>query len=92
MTPKLLNQAFLAKITIIKLCFFSCRGEQHYMYVPIFRGLDARGGRKLRTHTHNYSKPHCTHARRGLIKFNTRKRYSNGRAKASSTLAVLSIH
>ena len=21
-------------------------------YVPIFRGLDARGGRKLRTHTH----------------------------------------
>ena len=22
------------------------------MYVPIFRGLDARGGRKLRTHTH----------------------------------------
>ena len=23
------------------------------MYIPIFRGLDARGGRKLRTHTHN---------------------------------------
>ena len=46
-------------------------------YVPIFRGLDARGGRKLRTDTHthihthtrdNYSNPRCAHARRGLIK------------------------
>ena len=48
-------------------------------YVPIFRGLDASGGRKQRTnrHTHarthahtrdNYSNPRCTHARRGLIK------------------------
>ena len=39
-------------------------------YVPIFRGLDARSGRKLRTHTHtrdNYSNLHCAHARRGLI-------------------------
>ena len=45
-------------------------------YVPIFRGLDARGGRKLRTdrhtyiHTHtqdNYSNPRCVHACRGLI-------------------------
>ena len=25
------------------------------MYVPIFRGLDARGGRKLRTDTHTYT-------------------------------------
>ena len=45
-------------------------------YVPIFRGLDARGGRKLRTDTHthtrdNYSNPHCAHVRRGLIKSNT---------------------
>ena len=24
-------------------------------YVPIFRGLDARGGRKLRTHTHTHT-------------------------------------
>ena len=40
--------------------------ENHYFfrvavntYVPIFRGLDARGGRNLRTHTHrdNYSNP-----------------------------------
>ena len=46
-------------------------------YLPIFRGLDARGGRKLRTDTHththtntrdNYSNPRCAHARRGLIK------------------------
>ena len=44
-------------------------------YVPIFRGLDARGGRKLRTDTHthtntrdNYSNPRCAHARRGLIR------------------------
>ena len=48
-------------------------------YVPIFRGLDARGGRKLRTdihthtyihtHTHtrdNYSNPRCMHACRVL--------------------------
>ena len=43
-------------------------------YVPIFRGLDARGGRKLRTDTHthtrdNYSNPRCAHARRGLIMY-----------------------
>ena len=41
-------------------------------YVPIFWGLDARGGRKLRTDTHthtgdNYSNPRCVHACRGLI-------------------------
>ena len=33
-------------------------------YVPIFRGLDARGGRKLRTdthtHTHTHSQTHGT--------------------------------
>ena len=42
-----------------------------YVHVPIFRGLDARGGRKLRTdreidtpiHTRdNYSNPYCVHA------------------------------
>ena len=27
-------------------------------YVPIFRGLDARGGRKLRTDTHTYTHSH----------------------------------
>ena len=32
---------------------FSCRGE--YVYVPIFRGLDARGGRKLRTDIHTHT-------------------------------------
>ena len=64
MTPWLLNKAFLAKITIIKV--FPCRGQHD---VPIFRGLDARrGGRKLRTDTRdNYSNPRCAHARRGLI-------------------------
>ena len=39
-------------------------------YVPIFRGLDARGGRKLRTDTHtrdNYSNPRCAHACQGLM-------------------------
>ena len=36
-------------------------------YVPIFRGLDVRGGRKLRTDTHNYSNPRCALARRGLM-------------------------
>ena len=45
-------------------------------YVPIFRGLDARGGRKLRKHTHTHTHTHThetttvtltTHARQGLI-------------------------
>ena len=43
-------------------------------YVPIFQGLDARGGRKLLTDTHtcthtrdNYSNLRCVHACRGLI-------------------------
>ena len=40
MTPLLLKEAFLAKITIIKV--FPCRGVN--TYIPIFRGLDARGG------------------------------------------------
>ena len=40
-------------------------------YVPIFRDLDARGGKKLRTDTHthtrdNYNNLRCAHARRGL--------------------------
>ena len=30
------------------------------MYVPIFRGLDARGGRKLRTHIHTHTHTHET--------------------------------
>ena len=68
MTP---FEAFLAKITIIYKRFFPCRSEHVNMYVPIFRGLDARGGRKLRTDTHthtrdNYSNPRCTHALRVL--------------------------
>ena len=29
-------------------------------YVPIFRGLDARGGRKLRTDTHTHTHTHGT--------------------------------
>ena len=37
------------KITIIKV--FLCRGEH---VQPIFRGLDARGGRKLRTDTNTH--------------------------------------
>ena len=37
------EEAFLVKITIIKV-FFRVMVN---MYVPIFRGLDARGGRKL---------------------------------------------
>ena len=50
MTPQLLNQAFLAKIMIIKVFRVAVN-----TYVPIFRGLDARGGRKLRTDTHTYT-------------------------------------
>ena len=52
------------------------------MYVPIFRGLDACGGRKLRTDTHthtrdNYSNPRCAYACRGL----TRARAKTGGPK-----------
>ena len=32
---------------------FPCPGE--HVYVPTFRGLDARGGRKLRTDTHTHT-------------------------------------
>ena len=35
---------------------FPYRGEHVRIYIPIFRGLDARGGRKLRTHTHTTTK------------------------------------
>ena len=44
-----MNEAFSAKITIIinKIVFLVAVNT----YVPIFRGLDARGGRKLRTDT-----------------------------------------
>ena len=45
----LLNEAFLAKITIIKVFRVVVN-----TYVPIFRGLDAHGGRKLRTDTHTH--------------------------------------
>ena len=30
---------------------FSAKNHDYNTYVPIFRGLDARGGRKLRTDT-----------------------------------------
>ena len=40
-------------------------------YVPIFRGLDTRGGRKLRTDTHTYTHKH-THT-------HTQDNYSNRR-------------
>ena len=49
MTPWLLNEAFSPKITIIiyKRVFRVAVNT----YVPIFRDLDAHGGRKLRTDT-----------------------------------------
>ena len=45
------ERSILAKIRIIKV--FPCRGEQVRTYIS---GLDARGGRKLRTdrHTHTW--------------------------------------
>ena len=54
MTPQLLNEAFSAKITIIiyKRVFHVAVNT----YVPIFRGLDARGFRKLRTDTHTHAR------------------------------------
>ena len=58
MTPTrlALNEVFSAKITIIiyKRVFRVAVNT----YVPIFRGLDARGGRKLRTDTHTRAHTH----------------------------------
>ena len=51
MTPKLLNEAFLAKITIITGVFRVVVNT----YVPTFQDLDARGGIKLRTDTHTHT-------------------------------------
>ena len=45
------EQSILAKITIIKVFFHVAVNT----YIPIFRGLDARGGRKLRTDTHTHT-------------------------------------
>ena len=44
MTPKLLNEAFSVKITII--IYIRVFRVAVNTYVPIFRGLDASGGRK----------------------------------------------
>ena len=51
MTPLLLNEAFLVKITIIK----DFPRIAVNVYVPIFRSLDARGGRKLQTDTQTHT-------------------------------------
>ena len=51
MTLQLLNEEFSAKITIINIKVFHVAVNT---YVPIFQGLDARGGRKLRTDTHTH--------------------------------------
>ena len=40
-------------------------------YVPIFRGLDARGGRKLRTDTHTHKHTHTGQLKRGYNHVNT---------------------
>ena len=73
MTPYFLNEAFLEKITIIKV--FPCRGEHVRTYISGSRCAwwQKTTNRHTYTHTHthtrdNYSNPRCTHARRGLIK------------------------
>ena len=48
-----MNEAVSAKITILIYKIVFCVTVN--TYVPIFRGLDARGGRKLRTDTHTCS-------------------------------------
>ena len=72
MTQQLLNQAFLAKITIIKV--FPCRGEHVRTYISESRYAWWQKITNRHTHTHrhthtrdNYSNPRCAHARRGLI-------------------------
>ena len=47
MTPQFLNEAFIAKTTIIKV-FSALQGNP---MVPIFWDIHARGGKKLRTDT-----------------------------------------
>ena len=60
-----LNEAFLAKITIIYISFFRVTMNK---YEPIFRGLDASDCRKLRTHTHTHTEDtkHFTQSRHQL--------------------------
>ena len=50
-----MNEGFLAKIKVIKVFFRVAVNT----YVPIFRGLDARGGRKLRTDTRTHARTHA---------------------------------
>ena len=64
-------------------------------YIPIFRGLHALGGRKLRTDTHihtrdNYSNPRCAHARRGLI-IPTQRVYSGFSANQGEKLQIQAV-
>ena len=66
MTPSLLNEAFLTKITIIKV--FPCRSEH---VCTIFRDLDARGGRKLRTDTHTHETTTVPRVKNGFHKDET---------------------
>ena len=54
MTPLLLNEAFFSENHYYK----SFSRVAVNTYVPIFRGLDARGGRKLRTDTHTHTHTH----------------------------------
>ena len=53
MMPQLQNQAFLAKNH-----YYNFSRVAVNTYVPIFRGLDARGGRKLQTHTYTHTHTH----------------------------------
>ena len=58
MMPQLLNEAFLAKITIIIIILYKFFRDAVNTYIPIFRGLDANGSRKLRTGTHIHKHIH----------------------------------
>ena len=67
MTPAVASQRsinFSAKITIILNSYIAIRIKSFRVavntYVPIFRGLVARDGRKLRTDTHTHTRRTAT--------------------------------
>ena len=58
-TPLLIFKYIFFRFTVICVCIIDSSSKNIYIY--FFRGLDARGGRKLRTDTHTQTHIYSTH-------------------------------